>query len=76
MTLHPETLSTAISEEITRVSAKRERELAVAQAAGVVGETRTTLYLMDQAMHFGRKARDELEAAAMAMALKALRDIR
>lgn len=76
MTLRLETLSEAITAEITRVSSKRERDLAAARGAGAMGETRTSLYLMDQVMHFAVKARDRGSPAAMAMALTALRDIR
>ena len=76
MALSSQTLSTSISAEIARVSKRRETELAVARAAGAVGEARTSLYMIDQAMHFAVKARDGGETAAMAMALRALRDIR
>ena len=76
MSLRPEKLANAITAEITRVSAKREREIAVARAAGAVGEARPALYMMDQAMHFGRKAKDGRCTAEMAIALRALRDSR
>lgn len=76
MKLRPKKLAEDITAEIDRVSAKRERETAVARAAGAVGEVRPALYMMDQAMHFGRKAREGRCTAEMAIALAALRDIR
>lgn len=73
--LHPDTLASAISSEIARVSAKRERELRAAQAQDAVGEARVDLYLMDRAIHFAREARDDGEPIEMAITLSALRDI-
>lgn len=78
MSLTYDNLADSISEEIMRVSAIRQRKLRAAHAAGARGvdAARATLYLMDQAMHFARKARDEGEEAAMAITLRALKDIR
>lgn len=72
---HHDTIASAISAEIARVSAKRERLLRAAQSADAVGETRHSLYIMDQAMHFARTARDEGCPVAMLSTLRALKDI-
>lgn len=76
MSYDPEDLAEAISDEIMRLSAKREARLRAAQSMGAVGENRPDLYLMDQAMHFARQARDHGEVAGMVMALKALKDFK
>ena len=76
MTFQPDTLAGQISTEILRVSAKRERDLRTAQAAGAVGEARQGLYLMDQALHFAREARDEMCPVAMIAWLRTLEDFR
>jgi hypothetical protein len=65
-----------ITVEIFRVSAKRERLMRAARAAGAVGEARPTLYLMDRAMHFAREARYVGCPFAMVEWLRALEDFK
>lgn len=76
MTLQFEDLSDAIEKEIRRVSAKRDEVMRAARACGVIDRRRPVLYLMDQAMHFGRHARQQGDVGRMAIALSALKDIR
>lgn len=76
MPLSPDMLADRISDEITRVSARREREMKAARAAGDLGAKRPVLYLMDQAMHFAKAARDERCPVAMVAWLRALEDFK
>jgi hypothetical protein len=76
MELTYDSLADSISAEIMRVSQLRENARRAAAAAGQLGEARRGLYFLDQAMHFARLARDEGDEAEMAIALRALRDIK
>ena len=74
MTESRETLASAISTEITRVGLKREHYRAAAQTVGTMGNMRPALYMMDQAIHFAREARDCEDVVDMVRALKSLRE--
>lgn len=76
MTFQPETLAQKITDEILRVSFKRERELRAAKVNNAMGRVRPRLYLMDQAMHFAKAAREERCPVAMLMWLSALEGFR
>ena len=76
MPLSHDTLSDRITAEISRVSARRERDLAAARAASDLGAKRPLLYLMDQAMHFAKAARAERCPVAMVACLRALEDFK
>ena len=75
MTESRETLASSITSEITRVSAKRERWRERGLVAGTMGNMRPALYIMDQAIHFGREARDSGAVDDMARALENLRAV-